>query len=145
MNGSGWGPQGAGEPGLVKPGAATALGASNSCPQWLRTAPWGNGDGLFKAMQGRRIRRNKEKLKQQSFSLAIRRKIFPMRTVRYADYAVFGDSPDTAGGSQITELICCKQKTKAVASWGHSQSELSHGPVTFVEWCLQSWAMPWHI
>lgn len=114
MNEFRWRPLGVGEPGLVKPGAATALGVPNSSPQCLWRAPWGDGDGLFTAKQGGRVR-NKEKLEQQSFSLVKRRKIFPMRTVRYTDCAVFGGSPDPAGGSQITELVCCEHKAKPVA------------------------------
>lgn len=44
MNGFRWGPQGIGEPGLVNPGAATALGTPNIIPHCLRRAPWGNWD-----------------------------------------------------------------------------------------------------
>lgn len=130
MNEFRWGPQGVGEPGLVKPGATAALGAPNSSPQCPWRAPWWDGDGLFTAMQGERVR-NKEKLKEQSFSLAIRNKNLPYEDSQMCILCSLWRFSRPSW--RITELICCKQKAKSVASWGHSQSELSHGPVTSVE------------
>lgn len=77
-----WSLQGDGKPGLVQPGADTALGAPNSSTQCLWRGPWGDGDGIFTVVQGARMRNKKEKLNQKSFSLIISRNFFPMRTVR---------------------------------------------------------------
>lgn len=65
----------AGAAGLLQRGAEMAFGGPNSSPQCLWGHLLGGGAGLFTAVQGRKVRDNRHKLKQK-FRLDVRRNFF---------------------------------------------------------------------